>query len=626
MYFPNIITSQRFIFLCLICGVLAGLLFVPGVTGSFILDDGSNIVDNPGVHLQEVSFSAIRDVIISPQPGGLSRILPTLTFALDYWRGGGEPEAFKFTNILIHVVTVYGMVLFLRLLVLAAGARSSVAESVALLVALAWAVHPLQVSSVLYVVQRMQTLATLFLVLAMWAYLRGRLAQLGGGAGRKSFLVSSMFWLLALGCKEDAVLLPAYLLLIELAVLQFRSASPAFSRKLRGGYLVAAAVGLVAYALVVVPHYWEWGSYPGRDFSSYERLLTQARILMMYLGQIVFPLPANMPFYYDWIVPSTGLLQPVATLSSMISIVVMLLTAWWLRLRRPLFAFGVLFFFASHFITSNILNLELAFEHRNHLGLLGVVLAMADILMALMQRLRMPRAIGVGVCGLLLMLMSTATLIRAHDWGNRLRLASLSSELAPGSARAWNSLCLTYYAMGGGVLVDNPRLGDAIDACGKGAQEAPYSLASFTNFIVFKSARGDIQAQDWSGYLDRLRSVNMGPENRQSLWIIVSNVRAGVKLDEEGVFEALGIFQRRLPLRSGELTALGYFVLGHTSQPDRALGYFLLAMQKAEPSDPLAAETIAEMRKQGRGDWANELEEALRTREVNAPSDGKEGE
>ncbi len=623
--FFNTMTPRRFILLGLICGLLAGLLFVPGLSGSFILDDGSNIVDNPGVHLQELSIPAIQGVILSPQPGGLSRIMPTLTFALDYWRGGGEPGAFKATNIIIHVVTVCGLALFLHLLLLAAGAHDSVARLVALLVALAWAVHPLQVSSVLYVVQRMQTLATLFLVLAMWCYLRGRLAQVQGESGRRSFLVSFMLWLLALGCKEDAVLLPVYCLLMELTVMQFRSASPVFSRRLRNCYLMAAAAGLLFYALVVVPHYWEWGNYPGRDFSSYERLLTQARILVMHLGQIVVPLPASMPFYYDWVVPSQGVLQPVTTLPSVLLIVALLGAAWGLRLRRPLFAFGILLFFASHFVTSNVLNLELAFEHRNHLGLVGVVLAMADMLMALARRLRITPAVELGLCGLLLALMASATAMRAHDWGSRLGLALASSELAPHSARAWNSLCLTYYAMGGGKLTDNPRLDDAIDACGKGAEAAPYSLTSFTNLVVFKSARGDIGGQDWSNYLERLRSVSMGPENRQSLWIIVNNVRAGVRLDEDGLFEALNIFQKRLPLGSGELTALGYFVLGHTGQPDRALSYFLLAMQVAAPSDLLAAETIVEMRLQGRDDWADKLEDVLRQRAVNMHSLATEG-
>src|SRR5690606_10211578 len=92
--------------------------------------------------------------------------------------------------------------------------------------ALAWAVHPLQVSSVLYIVQRMQTMATLFVVLALWAYLCARQAQVEGRDSRRPWALAVLCGLLALACKEDAVLLPAYALALELLVLRFRAQAP----------------------------------------------------------------------------------------------------------------------------------------------------------------------------------------------------------------------------------------------------------------------------------------------------------------------------------------------------------------------------------------------------------------
>src|SRR3546814_3430063 len=90
-----------------------------------------------------------------------------LTFALDYWRAGGvEPAVFKATNIAIHALTTIVLVWFFRALLLAAAVPARSVRFAAPALALAWAIHPLQVSTVLYVVQRMQTLSTLFLVLA----------------------------------------------------------------------------------------------------------------------------------------------------------------------------------------------------------------------------------------------------------------------------------------------------------------------------------------------------------------------------------------------------------------------------------------------------------------------------
>src|SRR5690606_25448236 len=123
--------------------------------------------------------------------------------------------------------------------------------------------------------------------------------------------------------------------------------------------------GLAAYLFLVVPYFWSTDGYGGdRDFSTLERLLTQPRVLCLYLWQILVPLPGHMPFYYDWLQPSRGLLQPWTTLPAIAALLALLGTAWRLRTRWPLFSLGVLLFFAAHFITSNVIGVELAFEHR----------------------------------------------------------------------------------------------------------------------------------------------------------------------------------------------------------------------------------------------------------------------
>lgn len=74
---------------------------------------------------------------------------------------------------------------------------------------------------------------------------------------------------------------------------------------------------------------------------------------------------------------------------------------------------------------------------------------------------------------------------------------------------------------------------------------------------------------------------------------------------------AIDIITQRMPLDSGAYTAIGYFVFGQTTQPERAYKYFALAMPTSGPHDLHAAETIDEMRKQGRTQWAQQLENLL---------------
>src|SRR3546814_7170610 len=110
-----------------------------------------------------------------------------------------------------------------------------------------------------------------------------------------------------------------------------------------------------------------------------------------------------------------------------------------------------------------------------------------------MQRLRFSLVPATGAC-ILLVLLGTATLIRANTWGSRLDLARTSTELAPHSSRAWNSLCLTYDDLGGGRVPGNPNLDKAIDACSKGTVAAPYSLTSPTNLIRSEEHTSELQS------------------------------------------------------------------------------------------------------------------------------------
>lgn len=619
--------NRRFLLASLLCAVLASLLLISGLSGGFVLDDDSNIVNNPAVHLQALDASALYQVVFGLQPGGITRVLPTVSFALDYWRGGGlNPAVFKFTNLAIHALSAFVLALFFRDLLLAAKVAPQRARLAALALATAWAIHPLQVSSVLYVVQRMQTMCTLFVLLALWAYLAGRRAQIEGRSGRIGWLLAVLCWVLAFGCKEDAALLPAYALALELTVVRFASADPGQARMLRRGYLLATGLGVALFLLVVVPLYWHSQPYPGRDFSTWERLLTQGRVLCMYLGQILLPLPSHLPFYYDWLQPSRGLLQPWTTLPAIGLVLALLAAAWRLRERRPLFALGVFVFFAGHFISSNVIGLELAFEHRNHFPLIGAVLAVGDLLVLAAQRFRIPHAAAVSACVVLLAFLGTATAARARLWDNPITLARAGTEFAPHSARAWNSLCRGYFQLGGGYAPRNPYLGKAIDACDKGASAAPYSISSLTNLLIFKTLQGTVSPADWDRYLARLQHVEMGPENRQTLVTLFNNTAHGVALDESAIFNAIDIVadrgqSGRDQLKSVEYASIGYFILTETSQPDRAYPHFARAIELAPSGAALPSEIVAELKARGRAQWAQKLEGLARMRSARPTTD-----
>ena len=613
------ISVRRFFFLSLVVGLLAGVPFLPGFPGDFVFDDHPNIVNNQAVQMTHLDAAELANAAFSPQPSGLLRALPTLSFALDFWRGGGpDPATFKTTNVLLQCVTAFAMAWLFRAVLLAGGVPNQRARWIAPALALAWAIHPLQVSSVLYVVQRIQTLATLFVVLALLAYVQARTAQVNGKSGRTGLLLAFLSWVLALGCKEDAILLPAYTLAMELTILRFASSDPRTSQALRKTYLIATIAGAALYCLVILPHFWRWEAYPNRDFSSMERLLTQTRVLCMYLWQIMLPLPSNMPFYYDWFQPSRGLFQPWTTLPCMLLVVGLLALAWRQRQRRPLLALGILWFFCAHFVASNVIGLELVFEHRNHFALIGPVLAIGSLLMEAANRHQVRTLNATVIASLLIASLAGATAVRSREWRDRLSLAHAITQHAPLSSRGWIELCAGEYETGGGAVKGNPRLRSAIDACSQGTAAAPGSLNNPALLIVLRTLQGNAPEADWKLLQERLATVRMSLDNCRAPLILTNNFRRGVAIDKRELMKVLDTMMRRCDQKPFAAASIGYFVMNDLDEPDTALPYFISAIEGVPPTDPFPAQLAQELRQKNRPDLAKRIEQLAASRRSSA--------
>lgn len=587
-----------------LCALLAAAVFLPGLGGGFLLDDKPTIGDNPAAHVTTLDAGLLERAAYSFAAGGGSRALPMLTFALDYWRAGLDPAAFKSTNIAIHALTTLALAGLLRLLLTLAGWPTKRAGYGAIALALAWAIHPLQVSSVLYVVQRMQTMGTLFLVLALYAYLKMRQAQMAGERSRQCGVLSGLCWVLALACKEDSALLPAYTLALELTVLRFQAARPGIARTIRRLYLAASLLGLAIFVFYVVPHYWTWDAYPGRNFSSPERLMTQARILAMYLGQILWPLPSHMPFYYDDLQPSRGLLQPWTTLPALILVVGLLALAWRLRAPRPLFALGIFLFLAGHAISSNVIGLELAFEHRNHFPLIGAVLAFGDLFVAAVARLQVSsRACGVA-CAAILVALGSGTLWRAQAWGSPVGFAEYGTRIAPTSERAWINLCQIHFGLSGNHPA-NPHFAKALDACGKGAA-IPYGATNLANLVLLKTIDGSVGQGDWDRLFERLEQVTMTRSNADVAWHLVRYSNGDWRIDRRNVIHIIDIVGERSRFRPEEYVAFGYYA-AKNGLDDDAFRYFVKATEISPPNSTLPMALVADLRKEGQPEFAARL-------------------
>lgn len=332
--------------------------------------------------------------------GRFGRIIPQLSFYANVAADGRlVPSSIKKTNVALHFVN--GMLVFaLVALLLGHTAYRDRRLWFATFVAIAWLVSGINTASVLYAIQRMNQLATFFSLLALIFYVcvRGPYASRLGTAARGSALMLGV-GVLAVSAylsKETAVLLPVFIVLIELYFFPDLPGRLA-SRQVRMAAGVAAVAGLVLLGgLLRDSSLLDYGS---RSFTLGERLLTEGRILWVYLSQLVVPTSTATGLYQDGFPVSTGLLSPPTTALSLLGIAA--LVAFAVRFRddaalKPA-AFGIAFFLCGHLLESTVFPLELYFEHRNYLPSVGLYAALVVVLYALLSRIDRNVAVGIAL-------------------------------------------------------------------------------------------------------------------------------------------------------------------------------------------------------------------------------------
>lgn len=578
---------QYFLLALLACTVacVTYLAYKPGLHGPFVFDDLSNILLVKTTYLRELSFSALYNTAMAVDSGPLHRPIAILSFALNYFFTRIDVYYFKLTNLTIHLIT--GFLLYrLTYRLLNRHTQTNTNEEysslklnlLALGVAGVWILHPLNLTSVLYVVQRMTSLASMFTVLGVLGYVVGREQILRGQ--RRGFATAlasvTVFGALAALSKEIGILLPVYVLLIE--IFFYRMSAPENLRRSFNwvfySIIVAPLVLGVGIALAKSGTLLALDAYQTRNFTLGERLLTESRVMWFYLKLIVMPTIGELGTYHDDIAISTNLFNPITTLFSTIGLAGLLGISLISYRRAPMLGFGLAWFLLGHSLESTVVPLEIAHEHRNYLPQVGILLG-AIYYTSHSSKVHLSTQ-NIRYLAILcyIVLMGVITHARAAEWKDEWTLFNAEARNHPNSVRSHTALAVLYN--------DNKKYPEAEEHFRRAAELQPSEVETMARLAQFELARKGHIPEPVLADLDfRISNYNFTPV---AIAQFVDLLR-DAKKDPETHKKVLELFEKLTRKYEGRLEVKWQLVAYHMlainydelDQHREAIAYYMLS-------------------------------------------------
>jgi len=560
--------------------VLAILLYGHTLHSPWQLDDYKNIVQNPKIHMNRIDLSSIKNSFYGTPSSSerLDRPIAYFSFALNWWLDKSNVKGYHIVNITIHLLTSFLLFCTILLLFQTPNGKTNGQDdvySVALLSATLWMIHPIQIQAVTYIVQRMAELAAFFSIIGIYCYVKARLTKetlqktvCYGGCG--------IAFILGIGSKSNAFLLPFSLILIEFTFFQDlgRKRTQKLAILLFSGCIVLiATAGVLLFMNGRVSSIVD--AYAIRPFAIWERLMTQPRVLLFYLSQIFYPVASRFSVVHD-VIPSTSLITPWTTLPCILAILGAVCFAIRGLTRLPILSFAILFFLGNHLIESSIIPLEMVFEHRNYLPSLFLFLPVSLAIVKCFEFYRSNQKTTMfwfmwsSVC-VVLMGIGLSTYLRNTQWQSIPTLWKDAMKKAPQSARPLQTLGWYY----GGIGKVNTAIALYKRSLKLNFDRTYYRSIPYNNLAgIYFSKLADYEA---ALHFAR-KAVDDYPGLTRANIIMCTSLGNLGRYDE--AMDRLDHLLAEYPNHRDYLYLKGYFLLKQ-AEPEIALGYFRKSLRRS---------------------------------------------
>ncbi len=490
--------------------VLGGLIYANTLHSSFIYDDIPNIIKNQHIRITNITPAAIRHIVEGPGASA-SRPLAMFTFALNYFFHRYQTAGYHLVNITIHLITT-----FLIFLITAHTLRlCRIASPLApLFTSLLWLAHPLHIQSVTYIVQRMTSLATMFYLLALFCFIKGRIRlceqKKWFGTTYLCFLTSAVSGLMALLCKPIAGTLPLTIFFYEWYF--FHNLELDWIKR-RSRWVI---LSVLLFITIAATYLWlisleqSLALYQSQHFLPTQRILSELPVMIYYISLLIYPHPARLNLDYDF-PQSISLMQPGTTAISLGALSLLVAAVIIATPKHRISSFAILWFLINLAIESALMGLALIYEHRTYLPSIFPVMAATLFLLETPK----PRSVTIGLLCLIVTVAGLWTFRRNMVWRTNLSLWRDCVSKSPHKAGPHNNLGLAYLRQGKYFqAIQHHQIALNIRLRLPGGATHPDTAASYTNLgCVCRHVGNSAKAISCHKKALLIRKKTLGPQH-----------------------------------------------------------------------------------------------------------------
>lgn len=453
--------------------VITFILYARMLNADFVnFDDDVMVYENPLI--TALNGENIKTYFTKPV-SGVYQPLTMLSLSIDHAIAGMSPKYFHLINVLLHLLNVYLVFKFVRLL--------SNNETIAIVVAALFGVHGLHVESVAWINARKDVLFGLFYLLGLIKFLRFADEQ-----NKKQLLYAFLFFTASCMAKPIAVSFTLVLPLIH-----FYRGNGWKEWLVFKNWMVYLPFATTSLFFGIMIYLDQKENIPDNNemFQGWGRqLIFAGDAITSYLSKTI--LPVNLSVIYNY-PAAKGEAMPFFTILKAMVALIGILASFWLLVKNKKMAFGAFFFLVNIVFVLQLIPMGVGFQADRfmYIPILGLFWMIAIGLQWLIDKKKLSlHSFKYGV-GFYVLVLSVFTMIRTGDWKDSLSLWNATIKVNPESYIAYNNR--------GEVYMEMKQWKEAINdfdqslAIGDNAKAYYNRGTSYANLMMWSNAEPDLK-------------------------------------------------------------------------------------------------------------------------------------